>query len=271
MKSLARILLAAYDYTVFYLGLLEFVLLCLLWSALAGVLYLVLPRETGCRIGRIGIMLGFRIFLASLTLSGRFKFDLRPLDDLRNKKAMIIAPNHPSLWDAVMMASRLPNVACIMKSVIVNNILLGGGARLARYIRNDSVRSMISLAVQDLQNGNHVLLFPEGTRTVEPPIGALKGSIGVIACRAKASVQTVLIETNTPFLSKGWPAYRKPPLPLSYRVRLGRHFDPPSSSAAFVAELQHYFTVSLTAGQPGHDVAGNNALHLDGPQTANAK
>jgi len=271
MKSIARILLAAYDYTVFYLGLLEFVVLCLVWSALAGVLYLVLPRETGCRIGRIGIMLGFRIFLASLTLSGRFKFDLRALDGLRKKGATIIAPNHPSLWDAVMMASRLPNVACIMKSVIVNNILLGGGARLARYIRNDSIRSMISLAVQDLQNGNHVLLFPEGTRTVTPPIGTLKGSIGLIACRARAPVQTVLIETDTPFLSKGWPAYRKPPLPLSYRVRLGRHFDAPSSSASLVPELQHYFTESLTGAQSARNMAADQALPLDGPQTANAK
>lgn len=249
MNFCSRILLKLYDYAVFYLGLLEFSLICLAWSAIAALLHPFLPRETGRRVGRLGIMLGFRIFLASLTLSGRFRFDLKALDALRDDEAMVIAPNHPSLWDAVMMASRLPNVACIMKAVIVNNILLGGGARLARYIRNDSLRSMIHLAVDDLQRGNHVLLFPEGTRTVHPPVGKLKGSIGVIACRARVPVQTVLIETDSPFLSKGWPAYRKPPMPMTYRVRLGRRFDPPSSSAVFVADLEHYFIEQLSGPQ----------------------
>jgi 1-acyl-sn-glycerol-3-phosphate acyltransferase len=249
MKLCRRIFLELYDCTVFYVGLVEFSLICLVWSAIAGLLHPFLGRETGRRIGRIGIMLAFRLFLATLTLSGRFRFDLKALDALRDENAMIIAPNHPSLWDAVMLSSRLPNVACIMKAAIVNNILLGGGARLARYIRNDSIRSMINLAVEDLQRGNHVLLFPEGTRTVVPPIGSLKGSIGVIALRAGVPVQTVLIETDSPFLSKGWPAFRKPPLPLTYRVRLGRRFDPPTGSAAFVAELERYFVEQLSGPQ----------------------
>jgi 1-acyl-sn-glycerol-3-phosphate acyltransferase len=252
MKSCLRILLTVYDCIVFYVGLLEFCLISLIWSALAALLHPFLPRDLGRRVGRIGIMSGFRLFLGTLALSGRFKFDLSALDQLRRDQSLIIAPNHPSLWDAVMMASRLPNVACIMKAVVVNNILLGGGARLARYIRNDSLRSMIHLAVADLQHGNHVLLFPEGTRTVQPPIGSLKGSIGVIASRAKAPVQTVFIETDSPFLSKGWPAYKKPPMPMTYRVRLGRRFEPPADSSAFVAELERYFIDQLA--QPARSV-----------------
>jgi 1-acyl-sn-glycerol-3-phosphate acyltransferase len=243
---LKRIPLTLYDYAVFYAGLVEFSLICLVWSVLAMIMHPLLPRETGCRLGRLGIMLAFRLFLGTLTLSGRFKFDLSALDGLRNEKALIIAPNHPSLWDVVMVTSRLPNVACIMKALIVNNILLGGGARLARYIRNDSIRQMIALAVADLKRGNHLLLFPEGTRTVQCPIGPLKGGIGVIANRARVSVQTVIIETDSPFLSKGWPAYKKPPMPMTYRLRLGRRFDPPSTSAALVDELEHYFTEQLS-------------------------
>jgi 1-acyl-sn-glycerol-3-phosphate acyltransferase len=104
------------------------------------------------------------------------------------------------------------------------------------------------MAVEDLKLGSHVLLFPEGTRTMRQPVGPLKGSIGVIACRARAPVQTVFIETDSPFLGKAWPLFKKPPMPMTYHVRLGRRFDPPGDSAAFLAELEQYFIKELGAG-----------------------
>jgi 1-acyl-sn-glycerol-3-phosphate acyltransferase len=271
MKLAARALLAAYDRMVFTLGLVEFVLLSLAWSLLASLLHLVLPQKLGQRVGRLGFMLSCRLFLATLTLSGRFHFDLRPLDALRHEKAMIIAPNHPSLWDAVMMASRLPDMACIMKAAILDNVLLGGGARLSGYIPNDAIRRMICLALANLRGGSHVLLFPEGTRTVTPPIGRITGAVGVIACRARVPVQTLLVDTDSRFLSKGWPAWRKPELPLTYRVRLGRRFDAPTNSAAFVRELQDYFCHALTQAAPAPGAVADDAPSLADPPTASAK
>jgi len=257
MKSCLRALLAAYGYAVFYLGLLGFGLLCLLWSLFAVVLHPLLPTRLGRPLGRWVIMAAFRLFLGSLSLSGRFRFDLRELDALRGEKALIIAPNHPSLWDAVLIVSRLPDVACVMKADVINNIFLGAGARLARYICNESLRRMIVLAVADLQRGSRLLLFPEGTRTVRPPIGPLKGSIGVIASRAGVPVQTVIIETDSLFLTKGWPVYRKPRLPMHYRVRLGRRFEAPADGAVLMNELEQYFAAEL--GTPGAACPGAEA------------
>ncbi len=245
MKACLRLLLRPYDYLAFYFGLLLFGAACLIWSIFAVPLYPLMPEQAGRRVGRFAIMSAFRLFLGVLTLSGRFRFDLKALDALREEKSLIIAPNHPSLWDAVMMVSRLPDTACIMKAEIIGNVFLGAGARLARYIRNESLRQMITLAVADLKRGSRILLFPEGTRTVRRPIGPLTGSIGVIASRAKAPVQSVFIETDSPFLTKGWPVYKMPPLPMTYRVRLGRRFEPPADSTAFVTELEQYFRQEL--------------------------
>lgn len=247
MKFCLSTLLTAYDYLVFCVGLVWVGLLLLLWSLLAVVLYPLLPARLGRALGRLAIMTIFRLTLAALKLSGRFHFDLRELDALRKDKSLIIASNHPSLWDVVLIASRLPDVACIMKAEILGNIFLGGGARLARYISNASSRKMVVLAVQDLQLGSHLLLFPEGTRTVRRPIGPLRASIGVIAYRAKAPVQTVLIETDSPFLSKEWPLFKKPKLPMHYRVRVGKRFPAPEKSAALMAELSQYFASQLAA------------------------
>jgi 1-acyl-sn-glycerol-3-phosphate acyltransferase len=86
-----------------------------------------------------------------------------------------------------------------------------------------------------------LLLFPEGTRTTRAPINPLVGSVGLIAKRAGVPVQTLVIETDSPFLSKGWPLFRRPTLPITYRVRLGRRFPPPRDAAAFMAELDAYY------------------------------
>ncbi len=248
MRALLRVLLNGYDYVVMYLGLAWLGLLCLAWTPIAMLIYPLLSKQRGRSLGRHVITAVFRMYLASLSLSRRFSFDLQALDALRNEPSLILAPNHPSLLDAVMLMSRLPNVACVLKAELMNNIFLGAGSRLARYIRNEPVRRMVQLAIQDFDCGSHLLLFPEGTRTTRSPVNPLKGSIALIAHRAQVPVQTVLIETDSKYLSKGWSLFRKPPMPIHYRVRLGRRFEPPQHSQRFMAELEHYFAHELVQG-----------------------
>jgi hypothetical protein len=57
----------------------------------------------------------------------------------------------------------------------------------------------------------------------------------------------VLIEADSPYLSKGWPLLRRPPLPLVFRIRLGERFDPAGDPDAFVARLESYFRAKLPA------------------------
>jgi 1-acyl-sn-glycerol-3-phosphate acyltransferase len=238
-------LLTLYDYAVLYLGLLWLGFLSLSWTLIAVPLYLVLPKLTAMRLGRYVIMVSFRAYLASLSLSQRASFDLKALDALRYQGPLILAPNHPSLLDAVMVISRLPNVACVLKAELMNNIFLGAGARLARYIRNESIRQMVMQACEDFKTGGQLLLFPEGTRTVRQPVNPLKGSIALISAQAQVPIQTILIETNSRYLSKGWSLFRKPIMPVRYHIRLGKRFEPPADSHILMQQLEEYFTQNL--------------------------
>lgn len=241
----ASLLRNAWDMARVFFGLGLLGAVGLLWSLLAVPLYYLLPRNAGLVVGRWLIHTAFRVYLRTLALIGACRFDLSALDALRDQPPMIVVPNHPSLIDAVLVISRLPGLACIMKASIVDNPSLGAGARLARYIPNDSLRSMIHLAAAELGAGHHLLLFPEGTRSTARPIGPIRGSVALIARQAKVPVQTVFIETNSPFLAKGWPLMRRPQLPITYRVRLGKRFDPPTDAQAFIAELDAYFRDAL--------------------------
>ena len=259
LRAASALLQIGYDYLVLYLGLAWLGLLCLTWAPLAIIVYPLLSERRGRALGRRVITTGFRVYLASLSASRRCSFDLTALDALRDEPSLIIAPNHPSLLDAVMVISRLPNVACVLKAELMDNIFLGAGARLARYICNEPVRRMMQLATEDFACGSHLLLFPEGTRTTSCPINPLKGSVGLIARRAQVPVQTLLIETDTRYLSKGWSLFRKPVMPIHYRVRLGRRFDPPQNAQIFMAELTHYFAHELVPGSAFHPAGSLSA------------
>lgn len=234
-----------YEYFALGYGLALLGAMSLTWSALAVPLYYLLPKRRAELLGRRAVTTLFRVYLGALDRIGACRFDLRELDALRDQGPLIIAPNHPCLLDAVMVISRLPNTACIMKADIVDNVFLGAGARLAGYIRNDARLSMIRQAVAELKHGSPLLLFPEGTRTTRWPVNACKGTTALIARQAGVPVQTVFIETDSPYLSKGWPLFRRPVMPITYRVRLGRRFDPPEKAAAFTRELEHYFIDAL--------------------------
>ena len=232
-----------------HLGFLLLGVICLTVTLLAFPMRAVLPRVLSKRIGRKLVTAMTRAYLRFLVFMGACRFDLTELDVLQGGPAMIIAPNHPSLLDAVMILSRLPGAACIMKADIVNSVFFGAGARLTGYIRNTPLRSMVKLAVADLHQGSHLLLFPEGTRTRRFPVGQMQGTTGLIAKNAGVPVQTVFIETNSGFLGKGWSLLWTPKMPVTYRVRLGKRFDPPRHTASFVRELEEYFQTELVHAQ----------------------
>jgi 1-acyl-sn-glycerol-3-phosphate acyltransferase len=222
-------------------------LICLTWSVFAIPLYFILPKRLGTKVGRHGICYGFRLYAWSLSITRIYRLDLRAIDSLRGGPPLILAPNHPSLIDALLILTRHPNLVCVMKSQLMNNVFLGSGSRLARYVRNDSSRQLVKESVSHLREGGVLLLFPEGTRTTQNPINSfLVGSVGLIAKHAKVPVQTLLVETDSPFLSKGWPLFKHlPKIPIVYRVKLGRRFDPPTDIAAFTADLDQYYRREL--------------------------
>jgi 1-acyl-sn-glycerol-3-phosphate acyltransferase len=238
------------QHVVFYFGLLLLATFCLGWLPFAAALGVLLPRRIARVLGRAVIRHVWRMYFRALSALGAARFDLSELTTLRGAPPMILAPNHPTLIDAMLVASCVPRLCCIMKGDIVDNLFLGTGARLADYIVNDAPTGMIKAAVADLRRGHPLLLFPEGTRTESMPVNPLKAGIGLVAARASAPVQTLIIEAGSPFLAKGWHILRKPALPLTYRVRLGRRFAPPARNPdavrAFVAELQDYYRAELS-------------------------
>jgi 1-acyl-sn-glycerol-3-phosphate acyltransferase len=239
----------AYDYLATYGLLAILAVMILAWTLLALVLLSPLPKRWRRATARYSMMAGFRLFASLLRGAGAYELDLQAIDALRGGPALILAPNHPTSVDAILFLARHPDLACILKPELMGNFFLGAGARLAGFIRSHPPRRMVREAVAELRRGGLVLLFPEGTRTIRAPINPLTGSAGVIARHARVPIQVVIIETDSPYLGKGWPLFKVPRLPIRYRVRLGRQLEPSDDAAACTAALERELTREL-AGAP---------------------
>lgn len=245
LEVFAAGVLTLYEYIALYVSLAIFGIGGVLFSVIGAVLYPLLPRRFGARLGRLLITCIFWPYIVFIRSTGLFRFDLSALDDLSREEAIVIVPNHPGLIDVVLAASRLTNIVCIMKKEIQDNILFGGCARLAGYIRNDSTGNMVRAAVAELKQGSQLLIFPEGTRTTMQPVNRFTGAFPLIARRAGVPVQTVFIEYSSAFLGKGWPLLKKPQFPLTFRVTLGKRFEVGGDTKLFVDDLESYFRDQL--------------------------
>ena len=199
----------------------------------AFVLYPLLPRATGRRLGRAAISRGYKGYWRFTRAFGLLRLQAEALHVLRDEPGVIIIANHPSLLDAMMIMAQLPRSACVMKASLMRNPFLAAGALLARYIPNDSAHGMVRQAVSDLREGGQLVMFPEGTRTTRAPINPFHPGFALIAKHAKAPIQTVFIDTQSPYVGKGWPPWRLPPLPIEFSVRMGRRFEPTADHEAF--------------------------------------
>ena len=247
---MTALLRAAWGTLLMALGAALFVLIAFTWALAALVLSVVLPGRAGRKAGRYGAMWGFRIFLTVMEALGAWELDLDEIDALRGQGPLVIAPNHPCLLDAVFIVSRLPDAVCVMKRSLLGTFLLGPAARLARYVRNDSLLRLATSAGGELRDGGQLLLFPEATRSTAKPTGPFTDAVGAVARRACVPVQTVLIEADSAFLGKGVSPLARPRFPLHYRARLGRRFEAPTDVRAFTAELERYFARELAAPPP---------------------
>ena len=246
---------APWDYVMMALGLLYWGVFGGLLTLIAGPLYLILPKDSGLRLGRFLLHQLFRKFVVYLRLSDLVRADLSALDRFATiGQPFIAAPNHTSLWDVVFIIACLPSAVCVMKKQILHNVVLGGGARLAGYIANDGITRLIREASLSLAGGGQLLLFPEGTRTRPDArwTNPLKGGCAIVAIRSQVPVYPVFIRSNTRFLQKGWPLWRRPVFPIHMSFDLGEPLlpEPNETSQEFTARLALAYEQELSKPHP---------------------
>jgi len=204
-----------------------------------------LPPRAGQRLLRRG----FRAYTRCMRITGSLDLQVEGLEALQEARGTIFVANHPALLDAVILLSRLPPAACVMRASLRRNPALAGGALAAGYVTNDSGPAFVRQGLAKIAAGENLLIFPEGTRTVCRPVNRFKNGFALVAARSGAPVQAVLIDYRGTHLRKGVPLLATAQIPLRFAIRAGREFRPlPGESAPdFSARIERWFRASLEA------------------------
>ncbi len=207
---------------LFCLSLIGFVFL--LGVLVCGGITIFTKRRTAVLLSRFATSIAFKYYLNICGYFGLLKLDLSALDSLNDKKSLVIAANHPSLIDVILIVSRLKNCVCIAKNSLITHPILGVSARANDYISNHEISHMLKKSIATIASGTHILIFPEGTRTKltqTQTINTLGGTAHIIAKRSNAHIQLVYIQTNSNFLGANWFFLKRPNFPIVYTARLG--------------------------------------------------
>jgi 1-acyl-sn-glycerol-3-phosphate acyltransferase len=243
-----RLFATAFCFTVFGLGGILIPLI------VVPILYL-LPGGEKKRLqrGKLFIHLCFRSFIWLMKTLGIYSYETHGLEKLQ--QAQLILANHPTLIDVVFLISFVPNANCVVKSALVKNPFTRGPLKAAGYIVNDESSSDVIDAAEDaFANGDCLIIFPEGTRSIPDQSLKLKRGAANVAIRAKAMVTPVLIHCEPVMLMKGNPWYKIPSQKPHFRIRVEQvmqtsqyleHDKPSVAARNLTADLSQFFNQEM--------------------------
>ena len=162
----------------------------------------------------------------------------------------VYVANHPSLLDATFLLARIPHAICIFKPALLRNPVTGPSAVLAGYLSAADGLDLFKDVQDRLAEGCSVLIFPEGRRTQTGAVlNPIRPGFAVIACRAHAPVQAVVIRTSRGLGRRGG-VWWQPPAELPARIvlSLDRRWEhcPDKPPSALAAEVEAHFQSRLS-------------------------
>ena len=155
------------------------------------------------------VQLSFYAFIGFMHRLGIMTYEINGLKKLNRPHQLIIA-NHPTLIDIVFLISRIPQANCIVKAALFHNIFTKGPIINAGYISNFDPEEMINACADALKAGETMVVFPEGTRTVEGKKYKFQRGAAAIALQAEAVVTQVTLTCTPSTLTKAQKWYQIP-------------------------------------------------------------
>jgi 1-acyl-sn-glycerol-3-phosphate acyltransferase len=160
------------------------------------------------------------IFVGALKGFGLMRFRGEGLEALAQPGILVVA-NHPTLIDAPVLLRVMSPAVCVTKMANVANPFMGGVIAGAGYIPNQGGAAIVETAVNRLERGCSLLLFPEGTRSPEKRLGEFHRGAAHIALASQHDVLPVLITCDPPTLMRGQKWYEVPDRAFEFSVRVG--------------------------------------------------
>lgn len=137
------------------------------------------------------------------------KLEIKGAENIDTGAPRIYMSNHQSYFDIFTLLAGLPvNFKFILKQELMKIPLLGMAMKKAGYIsidREDYKKAVVSMniAADKIRNGASVLIFPEGTRSVDGAVGEFKKGGFHLALKSGCEIVPVAIVKSRDIVPKG--------------------------------------------------------------------
>ena len=198
-----------------------------IWTSifgLSGIFASIFESNKGKTLGRCARLWGkFILFFTGV------KYSVKGLNNLDPKGCYIFACNHASGFDIPLAFSGLPYwLISIAKIELKSVFILGWVMKTAGHIFVDRKRSENAIAALErskrslIDNPRSILLFPEGTRTLDGSLGVFKRGGLSLSLDTNIPIVPVGLVGTFGMLKKGTWSFKNQPL----EIRIGDPINP---------------------------------------------
>jgi 1-acyl-sn-glycerol-3-phosphate acyltransferase len=157
----------------------------------------------------------FRLFHAYMRLLGLV--DSRVVGPWASRPAgpFVMVSNHPTLVDVTAILAHYDELCCVVKTSLIQSFFVGRLLRFCGHIDGGDGGAMSGAATlqeaqRRLDEGDGVLIFPEGARSPRRAMHRFRRGSFELATRAGVPLWPVFVACDPPALSRGVPIWRHP-------------------------------------------------------------
>lgn len=138
----------------------------------------------------------FKIFVKIAELLGAIRLTVENRVSLKNLRSKVVIANHPSLFDVVILFSLIPNANCIVKGELIQNKFISLIIKNLYIPNNIPFEDQLEMAKSSMDEGNNLIIFPEGTRSKPGEPWEFKKGAARFALYAKREVVPIFFGGN---------------------------------------------------------------------------
>jgi 1-acyl-sn-glycerol-3-phosphate acyltransferase len=168
------------------------------------------------------------MYINMMRLFGGLRLDVDDREAFRQLSSKIVVANHPSILDVVMMISLIPNADAIVRGSLTRNIFIRWVVNRLYILNSLDFNVLVETCIRSLNEGNCLLIFPQGTRTPRSGKIHLKKGAARISLLSGRNIVPVYIGGNDKLgLGKfdHWYDFNHTE-PYVYRIRMQDEIDP---------------------------------------------
>lgn len=154
-----------------------------------------------------------------------FRWKIHGVENVPKSGPVVLACNHVSYVDPPLVGAALTRpVYFLARSTLFRNWFFGGLIRKLNALpvdRDGGAGKGLKAVVDVLENGDGIILFPEGTRSADGSLMTARAGIGLTVIKSVTPVVPVRLVG----VHEAWPRHRKFPKSMPVQIYFGKPMD----------------------------------------------